>query len=170
MCKVQALVPCRAGSVQFGRIENGPGGSGRPQGSNAPPGLFGSRHSKSAETVAWPSSRSPIDRREPHRRKRNVRVYPNVAKGQTTSASVLGVWASTQGGYVGVRHLDGLSADGSGGWPPSQNRRSSVSHQDEADVVFVHSKWPALFRVSRPRRGRRRSNGTVGQTSGGSGR
>lgn len=45
-CKVQAVVLCRTGIVQFGRTKNRPGGSGRPQGSNAPPGhLSGSARS-----------------------------------------------------------------------------------------------------------------------------
>ena len=34
-CKVQVVVPCRAGFVQFGQINNRPGRSGRSQDSNA---------------------------------------------------------------------------------------------------------------------------------------
>ena len=35
---IQVVVPCRAGFVQFGRIKNRPGRSGRSQDSNALPG------------------------------------------------------------------------------------------------------------------------------------
>jgi hypothetical protein len=41
--KVQAVVPCRTGATQFGQINNRPGGSGRSQDSNAPPGHFAGR-------------------------------------------------------------------------------------------------------------------------------
>jgi len=39
-CKVQVVVPCRAGIVQFGQINNRPGRSGRSQDSNTLPGHF----------------------------------------------------------------------------------------------------------------------------------
>ena len=44
-CKVQVVVPCRAAvrltdEWPFGQIQNRSGGSGRPQGSNAPPDHF----------------------------------------------------------------------------------------------------------------------------------
>ena len=39
-CKVQVVVPCRAGIVPFGQINNRPGRSGRSQDSNALPGHF----------------------------------------------------------------------------------------------------------------------------------
>ncbi len=39
-CKVQVVVPCRAGCVQSGRINSRPGRSGRSQDSNALPGHF----------------------------------------------------------------------------------------------------------------------------------
>ncbi len=39
-CKVQVVVPCRAVARRFGQMLPRPGRSGRPQGSNALPGLF----------------------------------------------------------------------------------------------------------------------------------
>ena len=39
-CKVQAVVLCRAGLIQFGQTKNRPGRSGRSQDSNALPGHF----------------------------------------------------------------------------------------------------------------------------------
>ena len=64
-CKVQAVVLASDVCARPGRMKCGPGGSGRPQGSNAPPGLFfvdESRLERGAKRAAGSTERWPDGR------------------------------------------------------------------------------------------------------------